>query len=415
MATVAAMVFRLTAVLGIGWMIHAHSIRVSAQGARPIRISEVREFLPEAHDLTVDGTSARGGFHVVDQRRARIGYAVRTMPFSRNVRGYSGPSDVLMVFDADAKLAGLAIRHSYDTPSHVEDVAKDYRFMERWNGQTWAELAGQTKIHGVSGATRTSEAVAKSVKFRAGAGLGQKPGNAGISTFSPRFHDAALVLLAGAGIALAFWRKPALQRRKTWIHAAMVVYLGVLSGDLLAQSLLTGWMERGLPWREVPGLVILAAAAFAVPWATGHPVYCTHICPHGHLQRWLMKLIPASKLRLHRDVRWSLAALPGLLLTTVLVVVFLRLPIDLAGIEPFDAWLIRGAGVATIAVAVVSLIFSAFVPMGYCRFGCPTGLLLNLVKKEPGGFHRRDFWLLALLLLAVWLYFGAEIWKPWLK
>ncbi|MEM1294302.1 MAG: 4Fe-4S binding protein [Verrucomicrobiota bacterium] len=407
------MLFRLGAALAIGWMIHAHHVRATAEGDRPILASEVRDFLPETHTLSVDTITSRGGFHVLNRERSKIGYVVRTMPQSRDIKGYSGPSDVLMVFDPQDSLAGIAIRHSYDTPSHVEDVSKDYLFMERWNGQSWSELAKQEKVFGVSGATRTSEAVANSVFLRAALAEGLDQG--GSPTFHFRWQDAALILTATAGMLLAFWRTPKIQRRKTWIHAAIVIYLGLISGDLLAQSLLSSWMEHGIPWKTLPGLVFLAAIAFLIPWATGRPVYCTHICPHGHLQRWLMKLVPARrKLRLHLDIQWGLLALPGLLLALVLTVVFLKIPIDLAGIEPFDAWALRGAGIATIIIAIVSLLFAAVVPMGFCRFGCPTGLLLNLGQKYKHGFHRRDGWLLGLLGLACFYYFGYEIWKPWL-
>ena len=47
------------------------------------------------------------------------------------------------------------------------------------------------------------------------------------------------------------------------------LYVGFINGDLLAQSLFAGWMQAGAPWRTAPGLVLLAAAALAVPWATG--------------------------------------------------------------------------------------------------------------------------------------------------
>jgi len=407
---------RLLAVFAIGWMIHGHHLRVTAQGQRPIRLSEVKVFLPEAHDLLVD-PRPRGGMRVVDRTRQKIGHVARTMPHSRDIQGYSGPSDVLMVSDANDELLGIAIRHSYDTPSHVEDVASDYLFMEGWNGLSWEQVAERErlrrqKIHVVSGSTRTSEAVAKSIVRRARIGLAIEESSPG---FRMRWQDVALAGLALAGVAVAFWKRPWLQRSKTWIHLVMVLYLGLLSGDLLAQSLLVSWMEHGIPWRTVPGLVILAGVAFLIPWSTGHPAYCTHMCPHGHLQRWLLKLVPARrKLRLGPDEKWSFSFLPGALLVLVLLVTFLQLPLDLAGIEPFDAWSFRQAGLATLIVAAVSLLFSAFVPMGYCRFGCPTGFALTLVKRERQGFVRRDGWLLALLSLTALLFFGYETYEPWL-
>lgn len=408
--------FRLLSLLAIGGMIHAHHQRVMKEGQDPIRVSEARAFLPAAHDLVIDGRP-RGGFVVVDRSRTPIGHVARTMPQCRNIKGYSGPTDALMVSDANGKLVGIAIRHSYDTPSHVDDVTSDYLFMEGWNGLTWEQIAERQGlqrqgIQVVSGATRTSEAVAKSIAFRAQEALGAPPPG---PDFAFRWHDAALVLFTSFALALAFVKKPWIQRRKAWIHLAMVLYLGLLSSDLLAQSLLVHWMEHGIPWRTAPGLVLLASVAFAIPWSTGHPVYCTHVCPHGHAQRWLMKLVPARrKLAIGPDEKWGFSALPGALLVVVLLVSFLKLPLDLAGMEPFDAWAIRGAGMATLLVAGASLLFAAFVPMGYCRYGCPTGLLLDLARRDRAGFCRRDLWLLLFLVLSAILYFGYDALKPWL-
>lgn len=410
------LLLRLLALLAIGWMIHAQFRRLIEDGQNPIRVSEVRAFLPAAHDLVVD-SGPRGGYVVIDRQGTRIGHVARTMPQCRDITGYSGPTDVLMVSGAGGRIAGIALRQSYDTPSHVKDVSSDYLFMEGWNGLTWEEIADrQTRdrrgIDVVSGATRTSEAVAKSIARRAA--LGIRTPDAG-RRIQFRWHDAALLVLCALGLGLAFVKKPWIQRRKTWIHLAATLYLGLLSGDLLAQSLLVRWSEHGFPWSTTPGLVLLAALAFAVPWLTGHPVYCTHLCPHGHAQRWLMKLIPASRKRaLGPDEKWSFSFLPGLLLTVVLLITLLALPVDLAGLEPFDAWSFRGAGIATLIVAAASLLVAAFVPMGYCRFGCPTGFLLNLVKRERTGFCRRDLWLVALLLLSMGLFFGYDILQPWL-
>ena len=400
-----AMAFRLVSVLVIGWLLHQHALRVQAEGQRPIRISEVQMFLPDAHRLTLR-TSPNGGLRVLNQSGKLIGYASRTMPHSRRIKGYSGPSDMLLVFDIEENFLGTAFRHSYDTPSHVEDVAKDYIFMEQWNGSSRGEIAAlptdkMSRFHTVSGASRTSEAVIQSIILRSA--TGQEP-TSNRQHFSIHLRDIMLLFCVALAIALTFAKWPWLQRRKLWVHIFMVLYIGIISADLLAQSLLVSWAKHGIPWTNLAGLVILAATAFVIPWSTGKPIYCTHICPHGHAQRWLMKIIPANrKLRLPPPERWSFSLLPGLLLATVLIIALADLPIDLAGLEPFDAWALKGIGIATVCVAFAGLLFSLFVPMGYCRYGCPTGFLLNLVKKEKSGFCRRDIWLLVLLTVALLL------------
>jgi polyferredoxin len=81
----------------------------------------------------------------------------------------------------------------------------------------------------------------------------------------------------------------------------------------------------------------------------------------------------------------------------------LHLPVSLAGIEPFDAFLFRIAGWATLVIALVGLVAAALVPMAYCRFGCPTGAMLDYLRYSARSdrFTRRDVVALALLALAV--------------
>lgn len=401
----APLLFRFVAVLAIAWFVQASHKRATAEGARPILLSEVAVFLPNAERLRFDAGERRGRT-VLDGGGGRIGYAARTMPDCRKIKGYSGPTDTLLVFDAQDQLLGISVRHSYDTPSHVEDVTNDYLFMEQWNGKTWTEIGGMTdlkasKIYGVSGASRTSIAMAHSVAARTGgAGEGELP-------FRPRWQDLVLCGVVVLGGLMVFVRRGFWQKQKTIVQALMVVYLGLITGDLLAQSLIQGWATHGVPWRSAPGLLVLAAVAMLVPWSTGKRIYCTEICPHGHLQRWLTRWVPAQfKVRLGTEEKNTFRIFPGLLLTAILVVVFLRLPLDLAGFEAFDAWAIKGVGVATVAVFAVGLIYSAFVPMGYCRHACPTGFMLDLVKRERAGFVKRDLWLLGLFALSAIMYFA---------
>lgn len=379
------------------------------QGDWPITVSEVRTFLPEAHRLRVD-SGPRGGLFVLDNVGEEIGYAVRTMPQSRKIVGYSGPTDALIVFDENDKGRGVIIRHSYDTPSHVEDVQKDFLFMESWNDRAWEEIAeiedfNEAEIYAVSGATRTSEAVMQSITHRLALASGSEE-SAG-PEFSFGWGDAALLGFLGGGCLFAFVKKGAVQRWRWLFSLATIGLLGFFLGDLIAQSLLVGWVESRVPWEATPGLAIFVAAAFLLPWFTRQPVYCQFICPHGNLQRWTRGWLPAKwKKALDYDGKWILRRIPAALLAVVLVVSFLQLDFDLAGIEPFDAYLIGSAGTATIVVAVVGIVLSLFFPMVYCKYGCPTGWLLEFVRRRSakGKFGERDWIGLGLLALALVLY-----------
>ncbi len=89
--------YRIGILLAIAWLIREHALTLQIQGSRPISLTEVRIFLPEASDLQPDA-GPRGGLNVLDAQKQPIGYAVRTMPMTRDIVGYSGPIDVLVVF-----------------------------------------------------------------------------------------------------------------------------------------------------------------------------------------------------------------------------------------------------------------------------------------------------------------------------
>jgi hypothetical protein len=95
----------------------------------------------------------------------------------------------------------------------------------------------------------------------------------------------------------------------------------------------------------------------------------------------------------------------------------LQAPFDLAGLEPFDAYVVRSAGWATIAVALAGLVASLFIPQAYCRYGCPTGALLEFVRSHGrhDRFGRRDVAAALLLALALALRWQFAALQPWLQ
>jgi NosR/NirI family transcriptional regulator, nitrous oxide reductase regulator len=370
-------------------MVRSHHANLRVQGDWPVTVAEVKALLPMAERLKVD-PGPRAGLFVEDAAGEKIGYALRTMPESRKIVGYSGPSDVLVVFD-------------------TEDKTRDFIFMERWNGRTWDDIAEITDLHeagiyGVSGATRTSDAVAQSITHRLALAAG---GEGMVAPFRFGWRDGVVLGILGLGCLFAFWKAKSFQRWR-WVYSVgTILGLGFWLGDLIAQSLLVGWVESRVPWEATPGLVLFVAAAFLLPWFTKQPVYCQFICPHGNLQRLAMKVIPATwKRPLRDDGKWVARWIPVMLLAVVLAVSFLQLDLDLAGIEPFDAYLLKGAGLATIAVALIGLAISLFYPMAYCKFGCPTGWLLEFVRRRAGKdrFSERDWMGLVLFALALALY-----------
>ena len=418
MKSLALQFYRFAVVVTIAGLIRDVAVHQRVQGDSPVVAAEIVAFLPEAFTLRPDD-SARDGLFVLDRAGRELGYVVRTQPACRDIIGYAGTTDALVVLDRDWKILGLKIHASEDTTSYLNDIVLDRRFLKKWNGLTWDAAAAldlkAAGIEGVSGATMTSMAIAQSVKARLQLSRDQLAARVPLR-FAAR--DGLLLVVLAAAAIMAFGRVEWRQRWKRPYQIALLIYVGFIAGELLAQKLFVGWTRGGVPWTSAPGLVLLAAAALIVPWVSGKPFYCHHICPHGIAQELIGQVRPKRWLvTLPADVIRGLEILPGALLGFTLVVALLALPFDLAGLEPFAAYVIRSAGVATLGVAGVGLVAAFFVPQAYCRFGCPTGALLNFVRARgvTDTFSRRDAVALGLVALAVALNFQHLAVLRWIQ
>ncbi|MBI3879569.1 MAG: FMN-binding protein [Verrucomicrobia bacterium] len=416
MKRAALQLYRLAVLALIAWLIRDLALRQRIQGDTPVKVDEVTKFFTNAAALRPDD-SERDGLFVLDRDGRELGYVVRTQPRCRDIIGYCGVTDTLIALDPDWTILGLKVRASEDTRTHVGDVVMDRKFLKKWNGMKWDSAADldlkKAGIEGVSGATMTSMGIARAVKARL------KMSKDEIAARPPLhfgWRDWGMcAVLATAGL-MAFGKPAWRHRWKRPYQFALILYVGFISGDLLAQSLLAGWAKSGIPWTTAPGLVLLTAASFLIPWATRMPLYCHHVCPHGAAQELLGRVAPARwHVKLPAALSRGLEYLPAALLLAVLLVVMLVIPLDLAGFEAFDAYLIRSAGFATIAVAIVGLVVSLFVPQAYCRFGCPTGALLNFIRTRgpTDHFTRRDAAALAFVALAAvlnWKFLPLNQW-----
>ncbi len=410
--------YRLAVLVAIAWVVRTQYVRLQTGGDAPITLAEAKTIFPSATYLVPDASERRGIF-VRDAAGRELGYLLRTMPDVEKIIGYQGWTDALVAFDPALRVVGVRIRSSLDTREHVEDVQTDRSFMKTWNDQPWEQVARTSPesvgLEGVSGATQTSLALADGIQRRLAASeraLAVPP-----PTWRWTWRDAGLAAIVMAALALSImgtYGRPWLRRG---FQILVILYVGFATGSLLAQGLLVGWARSGFPWRTAPGLVLLLAASLAVPWSSGRALYCQHLCPHGAAQEWLARLAPQLwRWSLPRGVDAGLRWLPPLLLGFVLTITLLALPFDLAHLEPFDAYSLRLAGVATVSLAVISLLVAPFIPMAYCHYGCPTGALLNFLRSRGPADHfgRRDAAALLLLLLAAALCWNYQALHAWI-
>lgn len=374
-----------------------------------ITLDEVKKLEPQATKLRESKTHP-GSQEVLDAKGDVIALAVRTAPVSDGVVGYKGPSDTFMLMDATgSKLRGIALRRSYDTEQYVGYVTGDPAFLKTFDGMALEQIANidfnAAGVEGVSGATQTSYGVAEGVRVRAQSLLKEKEAKRGWwALIRWRWQDTGHVAVILAAFVMAFTPL----RGHAWCrhlhHALLVIYGGFIAGELLSQGLLAGWAAHGTPWRNAHGLVLLAVVALLGPVFTSKQLYCHHICPHGALQQLVMR-----RLRFQwspsKHVERFLSKLPFVLLAFVLGSVAFALPVDLNTLEPFDAYVFRVAGWASIVIAIAGLLWSLITPLAYCRYGCPTGALFKLLRftGDADRFGARD-WLAAACVAVVLLF-----------
>jgi NosR/NirI family nitrous oxide reductase transcriptional regulator len=386
----------------------------------PPRLEDVRLLYSEAAKVEPDGDSTIV-WNVLGPDDAEIGKLLRASPAADNNVGYQGPTDVLIAVDKQFVVTGIAVGVSYDNEPYVGYVRQDEYFRKLFNGRDQSSLAtidGNT-VEGVSGATMTSQSVARSLQLtaqtfvdeenaREAAEQKQRSASAESSNgvASGRgvisLRDVSTIVMTLFGVVLGLTHLRGRRWLRITYQVVVICWLGLMNGDMVSQALLLGWAQSGIPWQNALGLSLLTVAALLVPISTGRNVYCAQICPHGAVQQLVRRRLPWQA-KLSPRILAGLRYLPLLLIMWVMAIGLLHLPFSPVDIEPFDAWLWSIAGVATIVVAVSGLVASLFVPMAYCRFGCPTGAVLDYIGGGGKSWNRRDTFVLVLVLIAIFV------------
>lgn len=102
--------------------------------------------------------SCVGGDDVMTKKKGV--YTINTTTLSQEVKGYNGPTPLLITVEKDKVVKIEALENS-ETPKFFERMKKG-GMLERWNGMTVDEALA-AKVDVVSGATYSSNAVKENV------------------------------------------------------------------------------------------------------------------------------------------------------------------------------------------------------------------------------------------------------------
>lgn len=369
---------------------------VSLRFRDAIELQDAQDLFPSATRLEqMVGSTSR--WYVLGAANAKLGSLLRTAPAADSIVGYQGPSDTLLGFGPDGRVVGLKLLKTYDNEDYAVHLREDDYYPKQFLGLSLVELGAldpkQARIDGVSGATLISNAVTEGLIIAAKrASVPPAPW----LEWQLRDVGTAIVVLLGIVIGLSSLR--AKKKLRVAFLLVLVAYLGVMNSDMLSCAQFVGWAQHGIPWRTAGGLFLLTMAAFLIPLATKRNLYCSHLCPHGALQQ-LVRGRFGRQVAVPKRLARTLRLVPFALLAVALIVAMTGAAFSLVDLEPFDAWVFSVAGWPTLAIAVVGLLASFFVPMAYCRYGCPTGALLRFLAHSDR-WSRRDTAAATLVLMA---------------
>ncbi len=300
---------------------------------------------------------------------------VNTTAISKDVQGYGGPTP-LSIYVKNGIVTEIKAEKNNETPDFFNQ-AFDY-LSKKWQGKRTEEIMAM-EPDGVTGATMSSNALTTNMRR----GLTQLPSPEVLSTDTDSnawtLTKIAVLLVAALGCVLPLFQRFK-KYRTAWLCVNVVV-LGLWGGTFLSHALFVNWLANGTNLLSSLALVLMLVAAFIYPLFGKKSHYCTWICPLGSLQdlagkankkhKWHMSQQTAKRLTQFNELLWA-----ALMLTMLTGVWF-----DWMDYELFTAFLFTAASPVVIAVAVLFVILSAFVPRPYCRFVCPTGCLLRLAQK----------------------------------
>ncbi|MGM9713129.1 MAG: FMN-binding protein [Prevotella sp.] len=325
------------------------------------------------NDLRYDGT------HAVDSSGVRIAddgsIVISTQRMAADVQGYNGPVP-LTVFISGGRIDSIRVGENDETPSFLERVEEG--IIRRYEGMTVSE-ARNAEVDAVSGATFSSDAVLENIHRALSApGLDRalsvaKDRAAGDTSRGLEMkHVLALVVCLMAAFLPLFVRS---KRYRIVQLALNVLVVGLYAGMFVSYSSMVNVVSNGLSL-HLAAVAVMLVMAFVYPLFGRHGHYCSWCCPLGSVQE-LAGHVRKRKLHLPHGVVTTLGWVQRVLWGILMLMAWSGTWFGWMDYELFAAFIWQSASWTLTAFAVVTIAISVFVPRPYCRFVCPTGLLLK--------------------------------------
>lgn len=320
------------------------------------------------------------GYASDDGNETLVGYAG-----TGEATGYAGPIQVLVGVDTEGQIVGVQVLEHRETPGFFRRLYEQ-TFFEQFLGRNYASnLSLGGDLDAVSGATISSEAVARAIREEVRA-LGSGPIGAEVPAASEPIQFGApevlLIALYTAGYVGHRSRNP---KGKRWVRrgtlAAGAIGLGFMYNKPLTVanfiSLLSGYWPD---WHTNLYWFLLLGGVLFVTTAQAKNPYCSWFCPFGAVQEGLGR-IGGAKLFYPRRWRSHLQWFQrGLALSAIVLGLALRQP-GPASYEPFGTLFeFTGHWAQWVLLAMV-LLGSLVVLRPFCNYLCPLDPIVDYIGE----------------------------------
>ena len=151
--------FRMT----LGALMVAGFMALSSCGPKlpELPVEDIKPYFKDAAKTIAIDTAF---YEVKDAKGSKLGTVLFSSPYSDGIKGFNGPTPLLITLDAEGYIKDVVLLPNEETPRFVQHVIKGGLF-ESWNGLTPAE-ALEADVDAISGATYTSDGVRNSLVAR---------------------------------------------------------------------------------------------------------------------------------------------------------------------------------------------------------------------------------------------------------
>ena len=124
-------------------------------------VSEIKPYFSDAAKTKAIDTAF---YEVKDAKGKKLGTVLFSSPYSDNIKGFNGPTPLLIALDAEGRIKDVVLLENQETPVYAKRVVEGGLY-QAWNGLTVDE-ALDNQVDAISGATYTSNGVKKSLIAR---------------------------------------------------------------------------------------------------------------------------------------------------------------------------------------------------------------------------------------------------------